>query len=194
MRTGVLGLVIVLLVPGCSHSGSPVDGAPPSSAVPSAVTGGRYVASGDLCQVADLSPMTSLLPVVSNPRSTSDDLSVSRSLSCTVGLDNDRGDSGTFDFELTLYHEDGLAIGQYESIRAATQAFATVTDVPGLGQGAYRYADPMLGGADLNAYDGTLYLSIGWHSLGRSAPMPRLDQALADTALAAMRKFRVGDA
>jgi hypothetical protein len=69
-----------------------------------------------------------------------------------------------------------------------------ITEVPGIGQEAYRYVAPPLPGSLLFAPDGNLTLEITWHPFDKSVlPKAGLDQALEDTVRSTMRRFRTGD-
>lgn len=79
---------------------------------------------------------------------------------------------------------------QYTGLRGVEEKTATLTDVPGLGQGAYTRVDPHTG-PRLIVYDGNLYMVIaaGGRRHNGAAAQPVLDAAVqvARHALDALR-------
>lgn len=84
--------------------------------------------------------------------------------------------------------KDGSGEVMYRGLRSVHEKNGPVTDVAGLGSGAYSYTDPQTG-SHLEAWDGNLYISAGLAPLAADSavePAKELPQVVAST-LAKMR-------
>jgi hypothetical protein len=173
--------------PGSSASGS----APPTVAVPTSTPAlARYKAVGKPCSVIDLAPVETVLGKDAGeiaPQS-------SRSLGPVTIMRCNRS-LGTFQTGGPVLVQIDIMTSlpaeiQYTGMRGVEQKSTPLTDVAGLGQGAYTRIDPRTG-PHLVVYDGNLYMVIavgGSQHTGAAAPQ-LLDAAVqvARHTLAALR-------
>ncbi|WP_250002126.1 hypothetical protein [Actinoplanes sp. M2I2] len=77
----------------------------------------------------------------------------------------------------------------FTGVRKVKAQTAELTDVPGLGQGAYSYGEST--GPHLVAYDGNLYMTVTVYDRTTAAtPGSKIEQAMIETVRATMAKLR----
>ncbi|WP_203816923.1 hypothetical protein [Paractinoplanes ferrugineus] len=149
------------------------------------MAGGRYRAPDDLCKIIDDQALTAkfgpLIDAEKGPGRTGSGLSITRcereygKTGARVGVLVEANVSDTSSMQSQF---DGLK-------KAGDSGGDKQTDVPGLGQGAYSYDDPLTG-PHLAVYDGNLYLTIA--VLSKSGPA--VDDALISTAKGTMARLK----
>jgi hypothetical protein len=187
------GLVLSgLVLSGCGGPDNPATtepagpaSAPAVAASQAGVAGGNYKAPDDLCKIIDDQALTKLfgplLDAEKGPGRTGSGLSIVRcereygKTGARVGVLVEANVSDTTSMQ-----------SQFDGLRKAGEAGGDKqTEVPGLGQGAYSYTDPLTG-PHLAVYDGNLYLTIAV----LSKDVTGVDDALVTTARATMAKLK----
>jgi hypothetical protein len=99
------------------------------------------------------------------------------------------GDNRTV-FSLRVQLADPVAIkAQYEGLRRVNARQAPLTDVTGLGRGAYTYTDPQVG-ENLAIYDGNLYLTLLVSPvMGPAKPVNVIRPMMIESAKVAMTRL-----
>lgn len=142
--------------PGSPAVSSPA--APGATAIPQPAR--TFKATKQPCNVVDQQRVVSVLgPDNGNltpPRT--DARSSITFMTCNRTYGAPGGSHTIFSLRVQLADPAGIK-GQYEGIRRVNARQAPLTDVTGLGQGAYTYTDPEVG-ENLAAYDGNLYLTL----------------------------------
>ncbi|MFF5291852.1 hypothetical protein [Paractinoplanes globisporus] len=130
---------------------------PPASAAPDAPR--TYQATRDACAALDQTLLTGALGQdagnLGAPRSETNSFATFARCQRQYGP---RGDRSLVSLDIMIVKQD-TAQTYYEGVRGAHQKSETITDIPGLGHGAYRYNDAQTG-PHVVVYDGNLYLSI----------------------------------
>jgi hypothetical protein len=162
-----LALTATLTVAACHNErGAPiptphatVEGPPPTSAPPTAVTPNTYKAVKRPCDVVDFGPLEAVLGKATGDllpeKSTSTGLI--SSMTCSRRLRSATG-AATVLVQMDVFNRTS-AEGQYHGLRKVRAQSMPITDVPGLGQSAYTRIDPDIG-PHLTVYDGNLHLEI----------------------------------
>lgn len=177
-----------LVLSGCGGPDKPAPdpaAAPATAASAAGVSGGTYKAPDDLCKIIDDQALTvrfgPLLDAEKGPGRTGSGLTIVRcerqygKTGARVGVLVEASVSDTASMQ-----------SQFDGLRKAGQAGGDKqTDVPGLGQGAYSYTDPLTG-PHLAVYDGNLYLTVAILSKDATGA----DDALVSTAKGTMARLK----
>lgn len=173
-----LALTATLGIAACQNPrGAPVtpptataETPPPTSSPSTSATPNTYKAVKKPCDVVDFGPLETvlgkatgdLLPQKSSSTGLITFMTCSRRLGPATAATTVLVEMDTF--------KGASAEAQYRGLRTVQERSLSITDVPGIGQGAYTRIDPETG-PHLTVYDGNLYLEIA--ALGVTAPTTR---------------------
>lgn len=147
-----------------------------------------YKAPAKPCDVVDYASLSAVLGPVSQakaPRTTRGGVVTTSMCSPVFG---NPGRRIPVTIEIQIIDEGGSTADFYTGMRGAQST--PLTDIPGLGQAAYTYTDPITG-PHLATYDGNLYLTIAvLTGVSTDAPPPGIDQAMIASAQTTMTALR----
>ena len=154
---------------------------PPTSAPSTSATPNTYKAVTKPCDVVDFRPLETVLgkvagdPLPQKPTATGliTFMTCSRRLGPATAATTVLVEMDTF--------QGVSAQAQYHGLRAVQERSMPVTEVPGLGQGAYTRIDPETG-PHLTVYDGNLYLEIAALGATTSTTQTGLFEAMTQTS------------
>jgi len=170
--------------PTSDGQGQPRSGAPDQPGTGS----GQYQTISKPCIVADWSPLERALgSSVDSQRDESKKRQGFSTLLCSAGIDAE-GEAGVAILIMNVF-PTGSAEPLFSGLRGAQES--KVTPVAGIGQGAFSYDDEILG-PHVAAYDGNLFVTVGWSLVtGRAnVPTDKLFPALAEVCRQAMSKLK----
>jgi hypothetical protein len=190
----ILGGVAAVALWPKRASAPPVASAPSPAATAKAAgpgatasaTNATYKGVSDLCGVADLSPLRELYPMQSQlePGGSVADMW------CHAKLQSQTVD-GRLAMEVTVLSTPAEVRDMYDRFRTANRRYGELTEVSGLGTGAYWHQSPAPG-TELVAYDGNLYFRVLWTDLlTPNKIMPDLVPRLAAVARNTMVRLRI---
>jgi hypothetical protein len=144
-----------------------------------------YKGVPDLCAAADLTPLLELFP--RQPQ-----LEPGGSVAdmwCHAKLQSQTVD-GRLTMEVTVLSSSVEVQDMYDRFRTANRRYGELSEVSGLGTGAYWHQSPAPG-TELVAYDGNLYFRVLWGDLMNPGKiMPELVPRLAAVARNTMSRLR----
>jgi hypothetical protein len=172
--------------PASAAVGSPAG--PGTTAVPQPAR--TFKATQQPCNIVDQRRVVSVLgPDMGNltpPRT--DTRSTVTVMTCIRTYGAPVGGRTIYSLCLQLANPTGIK-AQYEGLRRVTARQTTLTDVTGLGQGAYTYTDPQIG-ENLVAYDGNLYLTLVVNPvIGAAKPIPDVVPMMIESVRVAMARL-----
>jgi hypothetical protein len=181
-------LAVLLTATGCSGADDASPPAGPSAAAtpppsPSVAAPANYKPLDKACDGVD---PTAIKPVLGTEKDRTDDVT-------TKGAVTAMRCSITYTTALLIAQID-LATPEYteemyQGLRKVQESSGSVTEVPGVGQGAYTYTDPATG-PHVVAYDGNLHISIAVAPVGGPAPGADVTAKLPQVVQASMQKLR----
>jgi hypothetical protein len=167
--------------PGSSVSGSapPTPTTPTPIALVTSAPATRYKAVSKPCGVIDLAPLEAVMGKDAGEIVTQSSRGLGRVtvMRCNRSL-GDFTTGGAVLIQIEILKNLPAEV-QYAGLRGVEEKTTTLTDVPGLGQGAYTRVDPQTG-PHLVVYDGNLYMVIaaGGRQHTGAAAQPVLDAAV----------------
>lgn len=196
-RAGLPGVAVLMVIAaaGCGGKDQPASSSVPQSApttplttasgAPSPTTDHRpvvYPAPTKGCDDVETAALDKTIGAVKHRLAHVNTATVLTSANCSLAYA-----SFVLNVEIDVA-KDGSGEVMYRGLRGVHEKSGPVTDVAGVGSGAYSYTDPQTG-PHLEAWDGNLYISAGLAPLGgdnSAAPAKELPQVVAST-LAKMR-------
>ncbi|MEV4637158.1 hypothetical protein AB0J80_07375 [Actinoplanes sp. NPDC049548] len=142
-----------------------------------------YQAPAKGCDGVDTSALDKVLGAVKSRRESVSKTKVLASAMCSV----------TYASHVLNVHidisENGAGEIMYQGLRGAQSKQSPVTDLPGVGSGAYSYTDPLTG-PNVAAWDGNLYMNVNLGSLTSSTGAEQATEALPKVVSATLAKMR----
>ncbi|GAA2584639.1 hypothetical protein GCM10010435_73190 [Winogradskya consettensis] len=188
-KSVAIAAMTLICATACGGAAEEAQSSPASSSASSAATQSSapavaavYRAPKKACDGADTTAMDAKLTNRKIQREDVTTTKLSTMASCTLAYKNH-----TVMIQMEVYQEP-IANIMFDGFKKAEAKNSTLTDIPGLGTGAYSYVDELTG-PHMAAWDGNLYITIMIGTLF-GEPDPADSELLPPVVAATMTKLR----